>query len=69
MPGTKAGAAKAVLTTKAKHGEDFFKRAGKNGGKAKSPYKGFGSNKDLAREVGQKGGRVSRPPKKAVETI
>lgn len=32
MPGTREGAAKAVLTNKKKHGEDFYKRIGAKGG-------------------------------------
>lgn len=48
MPGTREGAAKAALTNKKKHGEDFFKRIGSKGGaNGKGPgYKGgFASDK------------------------
>lgn len=41
MAGSKIGAAKAVETTKKFHGEDFYVRAGKVGGKAKGFKKGF----------------------------
>lgn len=44
MPGTREGAAKAVLTNKKKHGEDFYKRIGKKGGR-NGTTGGFASDK------------------------
>jgi general stress protein YciG len=40
---------------KERYGEDFFKKSGSTGGKAKVP-KGFAVNKELAKEAGRKGG-------------
>lgn len=59
MAGTKAGGAKAVATNKAKYGEDYYSRMGKIGGK-KGTTGGFYANRELAREAGKKGGRISR---------
>lgn len=48
-------------TTKARHGEDFYKRIGAIGGRAvTSRPKGFGANRELARIAGAKGGKISR---------
>lgn len=66
MPGTKAGGAKAAITNKAKHGEDFYKRIGKIGGQ-NGVTGGFAANPDLARIAGRKGGLISRRRKKVVE--
>jgi general stress protein YciG len=46
-------------TTKARHGDDFYKRIGAKGGKSRVK-KGFAINRDLAREAGRKGGLNSR---------
>lgn len=35
-------------------------KAGRIGGKVKNPNKGFGSNRELAKVAGAKGGRISR---------
>ena len=68
MAGTKAGAAKAVIKTKEKHGEDFYKKIGKTGGKH-SMNGGFASEKigedgltgpERARVAGYKGGVISK---------
>ena len=66
MAGTKAGAAKAATTNKARHGKDFYANIGRKGGKA-GRTGGFYANRDLARIAGAKGGRISRrgPAKKA----
>ena len=44
MPGTREGAAKAALTNKKKHGEDFYKRIGSKGGR-NGTTGGFASDK------------------------
>lgn len=44
MPGTREGAAKAALTIKKKHGEDFYKRIGSKGGR-NGTTGGFASDK------------------------
>ena len=44
MPGTREGAAKAVLTNKKIHGEDFYKRIGSKGGR-NGTTGGFASDK------------------------
>lgn len=59
MSGTIAGGKKAAATNKAKHGEDFYTRIGKKGGK-NSHTGGFYANPELARIAGRKGGRISR---------
>lgn len=55
MSGTKAGGLKCAATNKLKHGDDFYKLIGSQGGKAKNPNKGFGSNHDRAVAAGLKG--------------
>lgn len=59
MAGTKAGGQKAAATNKAKYGKDFYARIGKTGGKL-GHTGGFFANRELAREAGRRGGRVSR---------
>lgn len=39
---------------------DFYNKLAPRGGKVKNPKKGFGSNKELAREAGRKGGQARR---------
>ena len=67
MPGTKAGAAKAAATNKARYGANFYAEIGRKGGRL-GHTGGFYANRELAREAGRKGGRVSRrgPAKKSV---
>jgi len=59
MAGTKDGGRKAAATNKAKYGGDFYARIGQMGGKI-GRTGGFFANRDLAREAGRKGGRISR---------
>lgn len=59
MVGTKAGGQKAAATTKAKYGEDFYKKNGAKGGRS-GHTGGFAANPALARIAGAKGGRISR---------
>lgn len=59
MSGTIEGGIKARETNKIKHGDDFYKRIGAKGGK-KCVKKGFGTNTELARIAGAKGGKNSR---------
>ena len=65
MAGTKAGALKAAKTNKERNGADFFARIGRIGGK-NGHTGGFAANRELAREAGRKGGKISRrgPAKK-----
>lgn len=67
MAGTKAGAAKAAATNKARHGEDFYQRIAKlsNAGWEKNGRKprGFAANRELARTAGARGGKISRRSK------
>jgi len=65
MAGTPAGGAKAAATNKSKYGKDFYARIGQMGGK-RGRTGGFYANRDLAREAGAKGGRISRRTKKTV---
>jgi general stress protein YciG len=66
MAGTKLGGRKAAATNKAKYGRDFYARIGAMGGKL-GRTGGFYANRELAREAGRRGGRLSRrgPAKKA----
>lgn len=59
MAGTKAGGQKAAATNKAKYGKDFYARIGQMGGKL-GRTGGFYANRELAREAGRRGGRISR---------
>lgn len=55
MSGTRAGGLKCAATNKLKHGDDFYKQIGSQGGKAKNPNKGFGSSHERAVVAGRKG--------------
>lgn len=71
MAGTPKGGAAAAQTNKKKYGPDFYAKIGAMGGK-KGRTGGFYANRDLAREAGAKGGRISRRTKKnevVVKTI
>lgn len=63
MAGTQMGGKQAADTNKRKHGADFYARIGKLGGQ-KGRTGGFFANRELAREAGRKGGRISRRTKK-----
>lgn len=63
MAGTKAGGKKAAEKNKKLHGADFYAKIGAKGGKL-GKTGGFWANKELAREAGRKGGRISRRTKK-----
>ena len=63
MAGTKVGGKAAASTNKEKYGADFYAKIGAMGGK-KGRTGGFYANRDLAREAGAKGGRISRRTKK-----
>ena len=65
MAGTKAGGMKAAATNKAKYGSEFYAQIGAKGGKL-GHTGGFFANRDLARQAGAKGGRISRRTKKTV---
>jgi general stress protein YciG len=62
MAGTKAGGTKAAQTNKTKYGKDFYAKIGAVGGK-KGTTGGFAANRELARQAGAKGGRISRRTK------
>ena len=66
MAGTKAGAAKAAATNRARHGKDFYAQIGRKGGQM-GHTGGFAANHKLAKIAGAKGGRISRrgPAKKS----
>ncbi len=63
MAGTKAGGKAAAETNKRKYGADFYARIGAKGGRL-GRTGGFYANRELAREAGRKGGRISRRTKK-----
>lgn len=58
MSGTKAGGLKAKTTNLKLHGQDFYQRIGRKGGK-NGHTGGFASNPALAVVAGSKGGRIS----------
>jgi len=60
MAQSKSGAKKAVITTKLRRGEDFYKRIGYKSGKTKNPNKGFGSDREKARLAGLKSAEVRK---------
>ena len=62
MAGTKAGGLAAAATNKKKYGEDFYAKIGAKGGKL-GKTGGFYANRELAREAGAKGGKISRRSK------
>lgn len=70
MAGTKAGAAKAAATNKARHGSDFYARIGRKGGQ-NGTTGGFAANRELAKIAGAKGGSISRrgPAKSASQKV
>lgn len=63
MAGTSKGGQKAASSNKERYGSDFYARIGAKGGK-KGRTGGFFANRELAREAGAKGGRISRRSKK-----
>jgi general stress protein YciG len=67
MAGTAPGGKRAAKTNKQKHGADFYARIGAMGGK-KGTTGGFFANRELAREAGRKGGRISRRTKAETAT-
>lgn len=66
MSGTKEGGIKAAKTNKELHGDDFYKKIGKKGGKVMGIMKGFAANRELASKAGRKGGLISRRGKSKV---
>jgi len=59
MAGTVSGGKLATITTKERHGEDFYSKIGAVGG-LKKGAKGFAVDRELAREAGRKGGLKSK---------
>lgn len=59
MAGTITGGKNAAKTNKERHGSDFYARIGAIGGR-KGTTGGFYQNRELAREAGKKGGRISK---------
>jgi general stress protein YciG len=64
MAGTKAGGQAAAATNKRKYGSDFYAKIGAKGGRL-GRTGGFYANRELAREAGRRGGRISRRTKKS----
>jgi len=58
MAGNKEGGRKAAAKNLARD-PDFYKRIGRIGGQ-KGTTGGFAANRELAREAGRKGGRISK---------
>lgn len=65
MAGTIQGGKLAANTNKARYGSDFYAKIGAKGGRL-GKTGGFYANRELAREAGRIGGRLSRRTKKIV---
>lgn len=63
MAGNKAGGKKAAATNKRRYGKDYYQVIGATGGEAHVPSKGFGSNRELAKKLGRKGGLSAKKPR------
>lgn len=59
MAGNRIGGKKCAIVNKERHGEDFYKRIGKIGGK-RGHTGGFAANPALAKVAGHKAGSVSK---------
>lgn len=59
MAGTKEGAQKAKAKVTARYGADFYRLIGSKGGRL-SRHGGFAANRELAAEMGRRGGTKSR---------
>jgi general stress protein YciG len=64
MAGTIKGGRAAAATNKARYGSNFYAKIGAKGGK-KGHTGGFYANRELARQAGAKGGRISRRTKRS----
>lgn len=61
MSGTREGGRKAAATNKEKHGADFYRNIGRQGGsKSHRETRPFTVNPELARAAGAKGGKMGR---------
>ncbi len=60
MAGTREGGIKAAATTQARHGKDFHKKIGHDGG---TISRGGGFTSETASVAGAKGGATSRRPR------
>ena len=60
MAGSKSGGKLAAKRMKELYGEQYYANIGRIGGQVKNSKKGFGTNRELARIAGEKGGTVSR---------
>jgi len=63
MSGTRSGGKLTAKTNKHLYGKNFYVNIGAKGGAKKNPDKGFGTNRELARIAGAKGGKKSRRTK------
>jgi len=68
MAGTKNGGKLAAATNIRKYGKDFYARIGAMGGKM-GHTGGFYANRELARQAGARGGRISRRGKAKVAAL
>lgn len=68
MAGTKSGGKSAARTNLELYGEDFYSKIGQKGGK-RGRTGGFYANRELARQAGAIGGRISRRGKVAKEPV
>ncbi|GAC1501786.1 MAG: hypothetical protein NVS1B10_06170 [Candidatus Saccharimonadales bacterium] len=66
MSGTKQGGINAMKTNKLRHGDDYYARIGKLGGRA-GHTGGFYNNPELARRAGKLGGRPRVDKSKRLE--
>jgi len=59
VSGTKQGGKLAAERNKEKYGQDFYAKIGAMGGRNGNTG-GFYANRELAREAGRKGGKISK---------
>lgn len=69
MAGTREGGFKTAQTNKAKFGEDYYKKIGKEGGQVTGVMKGFAVNRELAVKAGRKGGTISKRGSKRGDSV
>lgn len=66
MAGTRLGGIRAAAKNKERYGKDFYKRIGRQGGRAGNTG-GFYGNSKRAKEAGAIGGRIGKRGRKLIK--